>query len=247
MATPFDTTNTPASDDATGGQLDFIATLLGERVWNDADALPAKYISRAAVINMVIGWVMGADAVPMEVRKFIDAGATDGENVNALLAHMLTQGTPEAVASKLWAPLTKPGASALIDWLKGLPIKAAPAKEIPATAAAVRAEAVPAGRYAIDTQVHAVNGTAFYKVDRPTEGRWAGRVFVKQIIGPDEQRLSQKQGGAIIAAIARVGAEAAAARYGHEIGECGMCGRRLTNDESRARGIGPICAAKAGW
>ena len=108
-------------------------------------------------------------------------------------------------------------------------------------------DTVPAGRYAIDTQVHAVNGTAFYRVDRPTEGKWAGRVFVKQLIGPEEQRLSQKQGGAIIAAIARVGAEAAAARYGHEIGECGLCGRRLTNDESRARGIGPICAAKAGW
>lgn len=26
-----------------------------------------------------------------------------------------------------------------------------------------------------------------------------------------------------------------------------QCGRTLTNDESRARGIGPVCAAKAGW
>ena len=108
-------------------------------------------------------------------------------------------------------------------------------------------EVVPAGRYAIDTSVHAVNGTAFYKVDRPTEGKWAGRVFVKQIVGDDEQRLSQKQGLAIIAKIAEAGAEAASARYGHEIGECGICGRTLTNDESRERGIGPVCAAKAGW
>ena len=51
----------------------------------------------------------------------------------------------------------------------------------------------------------------------------------------------------ILARIAAVGAEAASARYGHEIGECGICGRQLTNDESRARGIGPVCAAKAGW
>ncbi|AKF14305.1 hypothetical protein SEA_VINCENZO_43 [Mycobacterium phage Vincenzo] len=107
--------------------------------------------------------------------------------------------------------------------------------------------AVPAGRYAIDTQVHAVNGTAFYKVDRPETGRWAGYVFVKQVIGGDEQKLSMKQGRAILSRIAAAGAEVASARYGHEIGECGVCGRQLTNDDSRARGIGPVCADKMGW
>ena len=30
-------------------------------------------------------------------------------------------------------------------------------------------------------------------------------------------------------------------------GSCGHCGRTLTNEESRARGIGPICAGKMGW
>ncbi|AYD86692.1 hypothetical protein SEA_MESH1_47 [Mycobacterium phage Mesh1] len=118
----------------------------------------------------------------------------------------------------------------------------APEREIVAGA-----DEVPAGRYAIDTTIHAINGTAFYKVDRPTEGRWAGYVFVKQIVGDEERRLSQKQGGTILRRIAEVGAEAASARYGHEIGECGVCGRTLTNDESRERGIGPICAEKMGW
>lgn len=93
----------------------------------------------------------------------------------------------------------------------------------------------------------AVNELAFYKVDRPTEGRWAGYVFVKHIVGDDEQRVSRAASASVLAKIVAAGPEAASARYGHEIGECGICGRQLTNDESRARGIGPICVQKMGW
>lgn len=108
-------------------------------------------------------------------------------------------------------------------------------------------DVVPAGRYAIETEDGATNALAFYKVDRPTEGKWAGRVFVKLMVSDDEQRLSYATQRAVLAKIAEVGAIQASARYGHEIGECGVCGRTLTNDESRARGIGPVCAAKQGW
>ena len=106
---------------------------------------------------------------------------------------------------------------------------------------------VPAGRYAVETEDGATNELAFYKVDRPTEGRWAGYVFVKLMISDGEQRLSRAASQAVLAKIAAVGPEAASARYGHEIGECGVCGRTLTNDESRARGIGPVCVEKMGW
>lgn len=41
--------------------------------------------------------------------------------------------------------------------------------------------------------------------------------------------------------------QAAAERYGRELGVCGCCGRDLTNATSRARGIGPVCAQKRGW
>lgn len=36
-------------------------------------------------------------------------------------------------------------------------------------------------------------------------------------------------------------------RNGRELGHCGVCGRTLTDEESRARGIGPICAENNGW
>lgn len=41
--------------------------------------------------------------------------------------------------------------------------------------------------------------------------------------------------------------EQAATAYGKRTGECGCCGRPLTNGESIDRGIGPVCAEKYGW
>lgn len=38
--------------------------------------------------------------------------------------------------------------------------------------------------------------------------------------------------------------EAAMVRFGHEIGRCGYCGRTLTDEESRAAGIGPVCRTR---
>jgi hypothetical protein len=136
-----------------------------------------------------------------------------------------------------------------IEWLKRQPnagvvaarFKGGFVPELPA------AEVVPAGRYAVATEAGATNALAFYKVDRPTEGKWAGKVFVKLVVSDEEQRLSFAATKAVLAKIAEVGAEQASAAYGHEIGECGVCGRTLTNDESRERGIGPICADKMGW
>jgi len=40
---------------------------------------------------------------------------------------------------------------------------------------------------------------------------------------------------------------AAAEAYGKRTGKCSCCGRELTNEESIARAIGPICAERWGW
>lgn len=117
----------------------------------------------------------------------------------------------------------------------------------PASTQAPSADEVPAGRYAVATNEGAVNTLAFYKVDRPTEGKWAGYVFVKLMRSDEEQRLSRAAGAAVLAKIAAVGAKEASAAYGQEIGSCGVCGRTLTNDESRDIGIGPDCRSRLGW
>jgi hypothetical protein len=106
------------------------------------------------------------------------------------------------------------------------------------------------GRYAIrevasDGQGETIN---FYKIEVPAEGRWAGYVFVKQItghVGEDGVRVRHPaRRAAILAAIEAAGPVEAERLYGQEIGRCSRCGRVLTNDESRAYGIGPECRQK---
>lgn len=219
MGTPFDLNNQrTAVDPPTGAQLALIRRLLGERDWQNADN--PRYVKRVEVIGAAL-------------RQ-----AWDGDLINDTL---FKAGEP---------PLPKQGASMMIDWLKTQPAHKAVEREDtfgPSVSDLPRADIVPAGRYAIDTNDGAHNDIAFYRVDRPDEGRWAGYVFVKLLVGGDEQRVPFAMTRGVLLRIAEVGAEAASLRYGREIGECGVCGITLTNDESRARGIGPICAAKAGW
>ena len=219
MGSPFITQDQPTYDNVvepSAAQLRFIDDMLVKRDWRSSDK--AAHVARVAAISSAL-------------NQFGE-GISRSFYVNRILH------------DKGEAPLSKGGASKLIDWLLDQPVKA----NAPVAAAPVAAEAeVPAGRYAVDTADGAVNALAFYKVDRPTEGRWAGYVFVKHLVGGGEERMSRAAGQSILAKIAAVGAAAASARYGHEIGECGVCGRRLTNDDSRERGIGPKCAEGMGW
>lgn len=102
---------------------------------------------------------------------------------------------------------------------------------------------VPSGRYAIGEG----DSLRFYHINKHTEGRWAGYVFVEYQAGsetwPLRNRLERER---ILVEIGK-DPRAASIRYGHEIGACGVCGRTLTNPESIAAGIGPVCAGKAGW
>jgi hypothetical protein len=99
---------------------------------------------------------------------------------------------------------------------------------------------VAEGYYAVASATGS-NDLDFYRVDRPTEGRWAGRVFVKRVIGGHaDTPVRGKEAHEALVRIA-VDADAAARLYGQEIGRCGRCNRHLTDDESRAYGIGPKC------
>jgi len=87
----------------------------------------------------------------------------------------------------------------------------------------------------------------FYKVDRPTEGRWAGRIFLSVQASDELHAVRDRvRRDGILTEIEKDPKEAML-RYGREIGSCGHCGRTLTNEESRRYGIGPICRAKMDW
>ncbi len=137
------------------------------------------------------------------------------------------------------AQMTRTQASALIDTLLDLPkIQAVTPVIAPAAAE------VPAGRYAYT----GVDGaTVFVKVDRPTEGRWAGRTFVELQLSDTFERMPRDGQRAALRAIETAGVRESALRYGRELGICSVCSRTLTNEGSRAAGIGPICAGRNGW
>jgi hypothetical protein len=100
---------------------------------------------------------------------------------------------------------------------------------------------IPAGYYAVKS-LTGNNDLDFFRVDRPTEGRWAGRTFVKRIIGGNpEAQVRGQQARAALEAIIKAGPDSAMALYGQEIGQCGRCNRHLTDETSRALGIGPVC------
>lgn len=107
-------------------------------------------------------------------------------------------------------------------------------------------------RYAVENME---GDLTFIKVDHLDDGKWAGWVFVKQVVGgADDRNLprlgSQKPGalyqGTFERLLLKVLADpvGAAQRYGLELGECSVCGRTLTDADSRAAGIGPKCAER---
>lgn len=144
----------------------------------------------------------------------------------------LTAEQREAADEKLATGLDKRTASAWIERLLTLSKKAQ--AERPKQRESI--PEVPAGRYAVENDEGELR---FYKV-------WIGKAgFVKVYVlhGPDESALHFKT---MLAVLGKIAADirGAATRYGHEIGSCSNCGRRLTNRVSRELGIGPICGGR---
>lgn len=103
---------------------------------------------------------------------------------------------------------------------------------------------VPDGYYATASR-SGHNDLDFWKVERPSEGKWAGRTFVRRVIGgkPDANTTNMQARLALLA-IRQAGPEAAGLLYATELGLCRRCNRHLTDEESRRLGIGPYCRAK---
>lgn len=123
-------------------------------------------------------------------------------------------------------------------------------KELPRVKAAtgsapVKYPLVDDGRYAI-----VVDGvTKFYRVRRVENRNRPGSMLTFLDVQASDEWHPIKAASAKLEILKAIAADPKAAmlRYGNEIGSCGKCGRTLTDDDSRTRGIGPICAAKLGW
>lgn len=158
--------------------------------------------------------------------------------IESLLAGRVVDADRVARIRGAWDRITVGDASDIIGVLLSLPVKASSPVQ-PHTAM----PEVPAGRYALDSD----HGVKFYHVQKPVDGKWAGYVFVHVQAGDDLFPIKNRESRAAILKEIAENPQAAMIRYGREIGRCGHCGRTLTDDDSRAAGIGPICASKMGF
>lgn len=102
---------------------------------------------------------------------------------------------------------------------------------------------IEAGRYAIYDSEGVLQ---FYRLDMPSEGRWAGYAFLSQQVSDNFFPVRAVETRKYVLVKIAISPQNAMLRYGKQLGICGHCGRTLTNEDSRKIGIGPVCAQKIG-
>ena len=103
-------------------------------------------------------------------------------------------------------------------------------------------------RYAIQVIDFERNGSEpvwkFYQIDKPTKGKWVGRTFVKVMASDTTYAIRKPDSLINILTAILHNPMKAATDYGKQVGECPKCHATLTDPESIARGIGPVCATR---
>jgi len=125
--------------------------------------------------------------------------------------------------------------------LDGQCVQAQPKAQAPAKQERMDFSDVPGGYYAT-ANTRGTNDLDFWYVK---EGRRPGFRFVKRVIGGQgPQHISRTESIRALYAIREAGAQKAGELFADELGRCWKCGLPLTDAESRARRMGPVCAAK---
>lgn len=218
--------NANADRAATVRQIEFLKDLLTEREWSTGSV---NYVNRAAAINIAIDLATR----PEWKRELAHKGVTAyhlGERVNEILA------VPGG------APLTRSGASKLIELLKAQPRRSAQP-----VAEAMVDEVLP-----VATTGEIADGfyeftydrgqVAIAKVVRAVHG--SGHQYAKQL-NPETGTFEYVAG--LLSEVRQSGVPLTLERakeLGHLYGRCIRCGRTLTDEGSIAAGIGPVCAGK---
>lgn len=143
--------------------------------------------------------------------------------------------TDGMTANGRWTPGREGKVSVWIDRLKAK--RATLRAAAPAPTKTTPVPEVEDGRYAVEED----GVLKFFKVKN---GNRAGMVFLDVQASDDWHAIRSTSRIATIVTLIAVDPQAAMIRYGHELGECGRCGRTLTDEASRAAGIGPVCITK---
>lgn len=139
--------------------------------------------------------------------------------------------------------ITKDRASDFITRLLAAPRKA---KAKPADPT-ISIPEVPEGRYAFE-----IDGVLKFFRIKHGKNSWTGFTFIDAGRGgahDDLQWTSVRDAAYKRQIVERINTDpkGASERYGQEIGECSHCGRTLTDETSRAIGVGPVCRQNSDW
>lgn len=126
--------------------------------------------------------------------------------------------------------INKKYASRMIEILMSQPRKAVTNENQPE---------IQSGRYAIEYG----GKMRFFQISSPTEGRWAGFLFVNEQAGSEMYPVKDRRRRREILNLIANDPDALA-RYGQTLGYCGRCNRELTDETSRSLGLGPVCRSK---
>lgn len=102
---------------------------------------------------------------------------------------------------------------------------------------------VPNSKYALVREA----GPVFYEVTTGRKGKWVGFLFLSRLVGhPGDWKRTPVKGDAKKDILAEIGQDpkAAAIRFSKEFTICAVCGSPLSDPESLALGLGPICATR---
>jgi hypothetical protein len=243
MATPFNF-NRPAAAAAalaTEPQLRrAIAPMLADRDWRSA---PDAYSMRCAAIKTIIDLLeSGTNPTAMNVELTGELAA----DFAAVMAQCALHAEPGM--ERVWKPLTKDGASALITWLGQLAwadrgvskVEEANVVAAKAAVAASRSEELEDGMY-----VRPSDGAIFKVYVTRSGHKVAKRAIVTEVEGGYEAEMAYEGKAPLrtLDASMRMSVEEAQ-QFGALYGICCMCAAELNDETSVALGIGPVCGGR---
>jgi hypothetical protein len=177
----------------------------------------------------------------LELEGDVDTNTIPYKNGQAILSALIDARRQQATSKSFTLPA---GTRLLPHPKKGKPRERRPTLNI----YKLNIPDVPEGHYAIPSRT-GNNDYEFFRVDRPTTGDFAGRIYVKMVIGGHPEynvRGGLKSIIVVLNAIMEYGVDKAGLLYGHELKQCRYCNRELTKYASRILSAGRHCCDKRG-
>lgn len=260
MATPFDVpTVRTSTDSVTQPQLvRALAPMLADRDWMGRTDQP-KFVERVAVINTTLNVAQLAVDGDANVLSALDIVLDDPSNIvttfNQLMDYLRAAAISDERDAALWNPLTKQGASTLIDWLGGCEWadrRVSKVEESNVVAAKASVAADRAASEELEDGMYLRPDNTIYKVYCTRSGQKVAKRAVVTETGVDEEGNTTYEAQMVYEGKAPLRTLTAAMRMSIEEAQqfgalyniCCICGADLNDEVSVALGIGPWCGGR---